>query len=454
MREIALKLPGCDLACYALPHQSSAIGSMLESHAAVLLIHVRPDDEPAVLSELACRAVGLNVPVVMICDADDPQTYLHWFRLGVVECLSRPLDLSRLALLVDSLTLKRRREEKTEEERNWLTMPARPPYCCGSNVMRELVRRAQKLAEREANVLITGETGTGKTHLAALIHDLSRRSNEPFIPVNCAAIPESLVESELFGHRRGAYTGADREQRGKFAEVGRGTLLLDEIDSLALPIQAKLLHAVENRVFAPLGGGEVQKFGGRLLTASNQALDDLVAEGRFRPDLFFRLNVYQLEIPPLRDRRCDIPLLADRCLEQIAARDEVSVGQLTSGALSAIEAYSWPGNVRELHNVLEQAVLLADDLDIDVHHLPPALRAHPLEQGAPTPTPAAQDAASDPRLSPLAHARRQGEVERIREALAKTGDNRTKAARELGISRAALYKKLKDFGLMPRPALD
>jgi DNA-binding NtrC family response regulator len=322
--------------------------------------------------------------------------------------------------------------------------------------MAELREQVYRVATQDITVLLAGETGTGKTRLARLIHHLSPRSAEPFLVIDCGALSANLIESEMFGHVKGAFTGAERERVGKLAVAGKGTLLLDEINSLPLPLQAKLLRAVEDRVFEPVGSNKPQPLQARLIAASNAPLDQEMTAGRFRPDLYYRLNVIAFYLPPLRDRRGTVPGLALKFLSEFVARNRPDVRGLTPEARAALEGYGWPGNIRELRNVLERAVALCRGPDVEVRDLPENVwRARPAQgpegpqAGAPAlpePYTRPQGTANNAPLT-LTQSREEAEIHRIKAALEKNGNNRLRAAAELGISRMGLYKKLHKYRL-------
>ncbi|HEV3162653.1 MAG TPA: sigma 54-interacting transcriptional regulator, partial [Isosphaeraceae bacterium] len=264
----------------------------------------------------------------------------------------------------------------------------------------------------------------------------------------------NLIESEMFGHVKGAFTGADRDRAGKFTDVGRGTLLLDDIDALPLPLQAKLLRAVEERVFEPVGSNAPQPMLARLIVASSRPLDREVAAGRFRADLYFRLNVVSFALPPLRDRRTVIRPLAFRFVSEYAARNGREVRGISPEAMRVLEGYNWPGNIRELRNTIERAVSLCVGRDIHVFDLPDSVQPSD-DRAAPAPGLRTMIPSPPVARSPLAQIKEAAEVSRILEALERHKDNRLRAAMELGISRMTLYKKLHKYGLMsetsPRP---
>jgi DNA-binding NtrC family response regulator len=306
------------------------------------------------------------------------------------------------------------------------------------------MEQVRRVAPQDTTVLLGGETGTGKTSLARVMHELSPRRARPFLVVNCGSLSANLIESELLGHVKGAFTGADRDRTGKCAEVGGGTLLLDEIDALTPPLQAKLLRVVEERLFEPLGSNRTARLEARLIVASNRDLEEEVAAGHFRSDLYYRLNVVAFHLPPLRERRHIIRPLAEQLVRDFAARNGRPVRGIAAEAMRALESYDWPGNIRELRNVIERAVALCAGPLIGVADLPQALRPA-AEAGAP-----ALALASPPAVEagPLARAKEAAEAQRISAALQKHNNNRQRAASELGISRMTLYKKLHRYGLM------
>jgi DNA-binding NtrC family response regulator len=313
--------------------------------------------------------------------------------------------------------------------------------------MQRLMEQVRRLAPLDTTLLLAGETGTGKTRLARLIHDLSRRRGQPFLVINCGALAETLMESEMFGHTRGAFTGADRDRTGKFAEAGSGTLLLDDIDALSLTLQAKLLQAVEERVFVAVGSNQSLPVQARLIAASNRPLEQEIRAGRFRSDLYYRLSVVALYLPPLREQTEMVPQLATEFLRKFAERAERPIHGITVPALCVLQSYHWPGNIRELRNVIERAVALCSGPEIGVDDLPESI--YSAVSADLTWSGMTEHSANGARTaSILQQTRQEAEVARIVQTLRKHGNNRSRAALELGISRRTLYKKLHVYGLM------
>ncbi|NQT19350.1 MAG: sigma 54-interacting transcriptional regulator [Planctomycetes bacterium] len=310
-----------------------------------------------------------------------------------------------------------------------------------SERLKDVLEQVGQVAHGDTTVLICGETGAGKELIARAIHDASVRGNGPFTIVNCASIPESLLESELFGHEKGAFTGADRRRSGKFELADRGTLFLDEVGEVSLAIQTKFLRAVEEKEFDRVGGTRPVSVDVRIVAATNRDLAQMVREGTFRRDLYYRLDVVTIDVPPLRDRRDDIPLLADYFLNILAREMGRPVPKIGDGALELMTAYHWPGNIRELKNAMERAILLGGSGCIEIDDLPPSLIAG---NGAP----GANDLArgTRPPLFPLAPAVQDLERRAIREALALAKGVKSRAAELLGISRPTLDKKLREYG--------
>jgi two-component system response regulator AtoC len=377
--------------------------------------------------------------VILMSAYGTAELAIEAMKRGAYDYLAKPFAPSDLLL-----ALRKARERERLRRANQLLRreverrSGEHPIVAASEPMIEVLEVMERAAGFKATVLLTGESGTGKEVLARAIHAQSPRRGEAFVAVNCAAIPEALLESELFGHVKGAFTGADRARRGLFVEADGGTLFLDEVGELANALQAKLLRVLQEEEVRPLGGdAKARRVDVRVLAATARNLEAEVAAGRFREDLFYRLNVVRLAVPPLRERPKDIPLLVDHFLAHFRDTLGKPVRGISDEALERLVAYRWPGNVRELENVIERAIILADADRIGVAELP---------QNVVTPLPGAPAAGRATDFS-LRRARRLVEFEAIQRALRATGGNRTHAARLLEISHRALLYKLKEHGI-------
>jgi two-component system response regulator HydG len=402
----------------------------------VLLIGVtRPEDIPQARRLVQDINLQKLPPVVVMLDALGSGADLSELDNYVSRRLAWPDESAALATLVRGLG--RCREFHVAGSESLEELLSRRLLALTPSLL-PLVDRIALAAAHDVTVLLNGETGTGKTYLARLMHEYSPRRQHRFLTVPCGAIAANLVESEFFGHTRGAFTGADRPKVGKFAAVGEGTLLLDEIDTLAMEQQATLLRVIETGEFEPVGSTETQKCLARLVVASNIDLEEAVDRSRFRPDLYFRLNVMSFHLPPLRERVSDIAPLARGMAARFNRKFNKELFDIHPEAVAALESYGWPGNLRQLENVVQHAVLVSSGPELLWQHLPPALQ----DQTAPRLGEEMVNAKSLDKQREL--------VERniIQRALINHGYSRTRTAAALGISRVTLYKKMDKYGLL------
>jgi two-component system, NtrC family, response regulator AtoC len=361
-------------------------------------------------------------------------------KAGAYDYLPKPFKADEVVLVLRKAEERERLGRENRRLRSELAAEYRPENLVGkSEAMSELLRQVRKVAPQKTTVLVDGESGTGKELVARALHDLSPRASFSFVAVNCGAIPAELMESELFGHTRGAFTDASRAKKGLAEEADGGTLFLDEIGELPLPLQVKLLRFLEDEEVRPLGDVRPRKVDVRVVAATARDLRKAAAEGRFREDLFYRLDVVHVRLPPLRERGEDIPALAEHFLARFALlRPELAKLSLSQDARDALAAHRWPGNVRELEHVMERAVVLAEGPVIRAEDLPEAVREPPRVPGAPPP--------ADGSLS-IKRGTRALEETLIRAALERTSGNRTRAAELLELSYRALLYKIKDYGI-------
>ena len=384
--------------------------------------------------ELLCtvREESPHLPVLLITAHDTVEQAVTAMQSGAFSYIAKPVNLDGLLAQVERALEHRRLAEEVEALRSAAgRTPDVPDVVAESPAMRAVLSEAARVAPRRATVLITGESGTGKEVVARAIHALSGRVGAPFVAVNCAALPESLLESELFGHETGAFTGAVRRHTGRFEQAHGGTLFLDEIGDLPGAVQVKLLRALQERTIERLGGSEPIAVDVRLIAATHRDLQAAIRDGSFREDLYYRLNVVALHLPPLRSRRPDIPPLIDHLLERINRENDTGVTGVSREVLEAFLRYPWPGNVRELRNVLERAVVLNRGRVIHLDDLPAAFRA-------------------PPEKAPIAGGSLiENERATIISALQAAGWNRSIAADRLGIHRNTLRRKIRELGIAP-----
>ncbi len=380
------------------------------------------------------------IPIIIMTAYSSVESAVEALKAGAYDYLIKPLDFELLRL-----TIERAREHAGLKADNMplVSKPGAdfdPAHIVGrSKAMTVLIDMVAMVAPSEATVLITGESGTGKELIARALHFNSPRKDKPLVVVNCAAITETLLESELFGHEKGAFTGADKRREGRFMQANHGTLFLDEVSETSTNMQAKLLRVLQEKEIQRVGGEEVLPVDARVVAATNRDLEAEVAGGRFREDLYYRLNVVRLTVPPLRDRLEDIPLLAQHFLENFASRNRKTVKGFTPLAMDMLLKYDWPGNVRELENALERAVILLTGDHVTEKQLPlTVVRKYGESMG--------QGLAAEP---PAEGTRSLEEIEKeaILATLEAAGNNKSEAARRLGITRKTLHNKMKSYGI-------
>jgi two-component system response regulator HydG len=382
-----------------------------------------------------CERIVANrpdVPVVVITAFGSLETAIAAIRAGAYDFLTKPLELDALAVALARAVQHRTLREEVKRLRRLVADTERFDELLGHSAPMENIRELLvKLADSDASVLVTGESGTGKEVVARALHRMGRRRNGPFVAINCAAMPEALLESELFGHARGAFTDARSARTGLFVQADGGTLLLDEIGELPMALQPKLLRALQERRVRPVGGDAEVAFDVRLVCTTNRDLEEAIEENRFREDLFFRVNVVHVQMPPLRARGTDVLLLAQHFLVRYATQAGKQVVGISPAAAERLMAYTWPGNVRELQNCIERAVALTTFEQIAVDDLPEKIRAYRRSHVI--------VASDDPsELVPLEEVERRY-ILRVVEAV---GGNKTLAAQVLGMGRKTLYRKL------------
>jgi two-component system response regulator AtoC len=416
---------------------AAALAALGEAPVDLVLCDLRMPgmDGMELLPQLVRRLPG--VAVILMSAYGGADLAVEALRRGAYDYLAKPFQPSEVVL-----TIRKARERERLRIANQLLRRdlqravGDRPIVAASQAMIEVLEVVERAAEFKATVLLTGESGTGKEVLARAIHAQSGRRAEAFVALNCGAIPETLLESELFGHAKGAFTGADRARRGLVVEADGGTLFLDEIGELPPGLQVKLLRVLQEEEVRPLGDSKSLRVDARVIAATSRDLENDVGQGRFRQDLFYRLNVVRIRVPALRERREDIPVLVDHFLERFRQALAKPARGIADDALDRLVAYAWPGNVRELENVIERAMILAEGDRITLRDLPPNVVSPERPAGGP--------GAGD--LS-LRRARKALEAELIERALRATGGNRTHAARLLEISHRALLYKIKEYGL-------
>jgi DNA-binding NtrC family response regulator len=404
------------------------------------------EDRPSILlSDLVMPGVGgldllrtlkeqdeNDITVVLMTGQGTVESAVEAIKQGAYDYVSKPIDPQRLKILLDQIVERHGNRREMQALRRQLKQQGRFGRMIGASpVMREIYQVIEQAAPTSTSVLVTGESGTGKELVAQTIHQLSPRAAQPFVPLNCAAIPDTLLESELFGHEKGAFTGAVARRQGCFELAHRGTLFLDEIAEMTPTTQAKLLRVLQERSFRTLGGSREQTVDVRVVAATNVDPLDAVREGKLREDLYYRLNVFGIMLPPLRDRKEDLPLLVEAFVRECSERNDRSIAGVSDRVMAAFHKHNWPGNIRELRNVIERATIVAKGPLIELEDLPPLEGAGLLAAAAP---------AGDALVAGMT----VGDAERrlIEITLVSTDGNKTRAAEMLGISLKTLHNKL------------
>ncbi|MBW2596444.1 MAG: sigma-54-dependent Fis family transcriptional regulator [Deltaproteobacteria bacterium] len=414
---------------------NTAIQQVQSGHFDLLLLDFKMPGMNGIEVLEKTKNINPEISVIMMTAYGTIETAVDAMKLGAVDYIAKPIDLEQLLALVDRIAERQTliRENEILRQKVWKKGLAQEQIIYKDAGMEAIINMVGRVASSRATVLIMGESGTGKELFANLVHATSPRSEKPMIVVNCGAIPETLLESELFGHEKGAFTGAIARRAGRFEEADGGTLFLDEIGELSPPVQVKLLRFLQEREFQRLGGNQTIRADVRIISATNQNLEEKVKDGTFREDLYYRLNVVSMTIPPLRDRRGDISVLTEYFIKQFSAENDKDIKGLSSEAMDILMKYDYPGNVRELENIIERAVVITRDQVISIRDLPfeeisPHHFADYKEGGA------------------LRDEIESLESKRIEQALNETGNNQTKAAELLGITERTLRYKLKKYG--------
>ncbi len=427
---------------YVAADVASAIDVLERDQIDLLMTDLRLGGEDGMT--LIERALKMPRPPVciMMTAYGSVDTAVEAMKRGAYDFVTKPLNLDKVEMLVARALGSRRLEQENRSLRKQVDERFALENLLGeSAALREVLDTIRQVAPSPANILLEGESGTGKELAAHAIHNLSRRHQGKFVAVHCAALSPQLLESELFGHEKGAFTGAFERRIGRFEQASGGTIFLDEIGEIDASTQVKLLRVIsEERAFERVGGSQMLRADVRLIAATNKNLEQLVSEGKFRDDLYFRLNVVKITMPPLRARKEDIPLLVRSFLRHFSKANERPTLEITSDAMNQLLAYDWPGNVRELRTAIEHGVVMATGPKVTVRDLPPAIRG---ATSGPLPAGISRTKAFDEKSSPLdLHA---AERRTIMQALATTNGNITAAAKRLGISRRTLHRKINEI---------
>jgi len=413
-------------------------------HPEVMLTDINMPEEDGIDLMKSLADDPLKPVVVMITAYGSAKVAVEAMKAGAYDYVTKPFEIEELRLVVRRALQKVALERENRELRKLIAVEGQFGRMIGrSQQMQHLFERAAQLAETDVTVLIEGESGTGKELLAHEIHERSSRKKGPFIAVNCAALPDTLIESELFGHEKGAFTGASEQRKGRFEQAHHGTIFLDEVGDMNALTQAKVLRVLEERKIERLGGTTTIPVDVRIVSATHKDLVNEVENGRFRQDLLYRLRVVTLQIPPLRERKEDLPLLVQSFLALFAARHKKESLRLTPEALRYLSQYHWPGNIRELRNIIEGSVALNRSGSIDTVDLPPETQTPKNPLTSPSAAPKGQSLLQ----RPYKEAKRQFEIDYITERLRENDGNISRTAAQIGLHRQSLQQKLRELGI-------
>ncbi|MFC1857975.1 sigma-54-dependent transcriptional regulator [Thermodesulfobacteriota bacterium] len=434
MLEAVLSAEGYEI--FQAENGYTAVENVEKQFFDLILMDIRMSKLGGIEALKQIKEISPSIPVIIMTAYASVNTAVEALKSGAYDYLTKPLDIDELKILIAKALRFRQLEEENrylkdrlEDRFNFANIIGR------SQAMEQLFETMSLVAPSDATVLITGESGTGKELIANAVHQNSPRHDKPFIKVNCAALPENLLESELFGHEKGAFTGAQKKRMGRFEMAHRGSIFLDEIAEMSAATQAKILRVLQEQEFEPLGSSDTVKIDTRVIAATNKNLKEEIRDSRFREDLYYRINVVTLDVPPLRERRDDIPPLADFFLKHFAEKNRKTIKGFTPRALDLFMRYEWHGNVRELENLVERAVIMARGNMVTPAEFPDTLKA--------------LDDVNQENAMDLTPGRSLKEVEKemILRTLKETDGNRTHAANILGISRRTLQLKLKEYGI-------
>jgi len=416
-----------------------AVENVKEKPFALILMDVRMAEMSGIEALKQIKLYNPAIPILIMTAYSSVDSAVEALKAGAYDYLTKPLDFEVLKISLSRALEHSGLKAENATLRSKMSADYELENIIGRSLpMKALVDMMAMVAPSEATVLVTGESGTGKELIAKSIHHNSPRKDRPLVVVNCAALTETLLESELFGHERGAFTGADKRREGRFKQADKGTIFLDELGETSAAMQAKLLRVIQEREIQRVGGEETLRVDVRILAATNRNLEEEVKNGKFREDLFYRLNVVTLRLPPLRERQDDIPLLAQHFLEKYAKKNHKQVKGFSPLAMDMLLKYAWPGNVRELENVIERAVIFLPDEHITEKELPSTITEAYAEKSDWVATPASVAANRPLKLI---------ERETILATLEANAGNKSETARKLGINRKTLHKKLKEYGI-------